>query len=64
MMGEGKNYAEIRRTLDDMGGITWSQSRLKYLLTNVVYKGDYYSHMEITAIRYIRLWRRPSNRTL
>ena len=47
-----------------MGGITWSQSRLKYLLTNVVYKGDYYSHMEITAIRYIRLWRRPSNRTL
>ena len=50
MMGEGKNYAEIRRTLDDMGGITWSQSRLKYLLTNVVYKGDYYSHKTVCLV--------------
>ena len=50
MMDEGKNYTEIRRTLDDMGGITWSQSRLKYLLTNVVYKGDYYSHKTVCLV--------------
>jgi site-specific DNA recombinase len=50
MMDEGKNYAEIRKTLDEMGGITWSQSRLKYLLTNVVYKGDYYSHKTVCLV--------------
>ena len=50
MMDEGKHYAEIRKTLDEMGGITWSQSRLKYLLTNVVYKGDYYSHKTVCLV--------------
>ncbi len=50
MMDEGKHYAEIRRTLDEMGSITWSQSRLKYLLTNVVYKGDYYSHKTVCLV--------------
>ena len=33
-----------------MGTITWRQSRLKYLLTNVVYKGDYHSHKTISLV--------------
>ena len=50
MMDEGKHYAEIRKALNEMGSVTWSQNRLKYLLTNVVYKGDYYSHKTVCLI--------------
>ena len=50
MADAGKSYAEIRRTLNEMSNITWRQSRLKYLLTNVVYKGDYYSHKTICIV--------------
>ena len=50
MVAEGKNYTEIRKVLGEMGNISWSQSRLKYLLTNVVYKGDYHSHKTISLV--------------
>jgi len=50
MADAGRSYAEIRRALDEMSNITWRQSRLKYLLTNVVYKGDYYSHKTICIV--------------
>ena len=50
MADAGRSYAEIRRTLNEMSNITWRQSRLKYLLTNVVYKGDYYSHKTICIV--------------
>ena len=47
---EGKNYTEIRRTLNKMSDITWSHRRLKYLLTNVAYKGDYHSHKTVCIV--------------
>jgi hypothetical protein len=50
MADAGRSYAEIRRALDEMSDIIWSQSRLRYLLTNVVYKGDYYSHKTICIV--------------
>ena len=50
MADEGKTYAEIRKALNEMGDITWSHSRLKYLLTNVVYKGDYHSHKTVCLV--------------
>lgn len=52
MAAEGRNYSEIRRALDEMetNGYHWNQPRLKYLLTNVVYKGDYYSHATVCLV--------------
>jgi DNA invertase Pin-like site-specific DNA recombinase len=50
MAAEGKSYTVIREALNKMGTITWRQSRLKYLLTNVVYKGDYHSHKTISLV--------------
>jgi DNA invertase Pin-like site-specific DNA recombinase len=50
MAAEGKNYTDIQRTLNEMSGFTWSHRRLKYLLTNVVYKGDYQSHKTISLV--------------
>jgi len=50
MADAGRSYAEIRRALDEMSDIIWSQCRLRYLLTNVVYKGDYYSHKTICIV--------------
>ena len=52
MAAEGKTYTEIRKALNGMekDGYKWSQKRLKYMLMNVVYKGDYYSHQTICMI--------------
>lgn len=50
MADEGRSYAEIRKVLDGMGEIAWSYRRLKYLLTNVVYKGDYLSHKTVCIV--------------
>jgi len=50
MADEGKTNAEIRKALNEMGDITWSRNRLKYLLSNVVYKGDYHSHRTICIV--------------
>jgi DNA invertase Pin-like site-specific DNA recombinase len=44
---EGQNYTEIRKAMTEMAGYPWSQGRVKYLLTNVVYKGDYHSHATV-----------------
>jgi hypothetical protein len=33
-----------------MAGYPWSQGRVKYLLTNVVYKGDYLSHKTVCIV--------------
>ena len=49
MAAEGRSYPEILTALNNMEmaegtGTSWSQRRLKYLLRNVVYQGDYYSH--------------------
>ena len=50
MAAEGKNYSNIRKALEEMGGYPWSQARVKYLLRNVAYKGDYYSHATVCII--------------
>ena len=52
MATEGYCYRDILRVLDGMepDGRKWSQSRLKYLLTNVSYKGDYYSHKTVCLV--------------
>lgn len=49
MIGAGKTYMEILAVLDKMenDGHTWNQKRLKRLLINPVYKGDYYSHQTV-----------------
>ena len=49
MAAEGRSYQEILKTLNDIEqrehtGVTWLQKRLRHLLRNVVYQGDYYSH--------------------
>ncbi len=42
MASQGKCYVEILRVLDEMEiGYKWKQKRLKYMLMNPVYKGDY-----------------------
>ena len=50
MAAEGMNYTEIRKALGEMDGCTWTQKRLKYLLTHVAYKGDYYSHATVCLV--------------
>lgn len=51
MASIGKPYKEIISALDEMEGKpTWKQDRLKTLLGNVAYKGDYYSHKNVTII--------------
>lgn len=49
MAAEGHRYCEILDTLNRMEnqentGIVWQQKRVKNLLRNVVYQGDYFSH--------------------
>ena len=49
MAAEGRSYQELLTALNNMEmtegtGTSWSQRRLKYLLRNVAYQGDYYSH--------------------
>ena len=49
MAAEGCSYQEILTALNNMEmsegtGTSWSRRRLKYMLRNVAYQGDYYSH--------------------
>lgn len=55
MASDGKNYSEIRRALDlleerDDTGVKWKNNRIQYLLKNVVYTGDYYSHKNVSLV--------------
>ena len=52
MAGEGKCYAEILKALNEMetDGYQWNQRRLRRLLTNPVYKGDYFSHQTVCLV--------------
>lgn len=50
LAAEGKNYTVIRNALKDMDGQAWRQSRVRRLLTNVVYKGDYHSHATVCLV--------------
>ena len=52
MASQGKCYTEILRALEEMetGDHEWKQKRLKYMLTNPVYKGDYYSHGTVCLV--------------
>ena len=52
LAAEGKCYRDIQNTLNEMetDGYRWKQQRLKYLLTNVAYKGDYYSHKTVSIV--------------
>lgn len=49
MAAEGCSYPEILARLNDMEqqentGVVWLQRRVRHMLRNVVYRGDYYSH--------------------
>ena len=49
MAAEGRSYPEILTALNDIEqregtGANWLRGRLRHLLRNVVYQGDYYSH--------------------
>lgn len=52
LAGEGKSYKDIQKALDEMekDGYRWNQKRLKYMLTNVVYKGDYFSNQTVCPV--------------
>ncbi len=53
MASQGKSYGEILRALDETEketGYAWKQKRLKHMLTNPVYKGDYYSHGTVCLV--------------
>lgn len=50
MAAEGQDYLIIRKTLQDMSEEKWSQNRVKYMLTNVVYKGDYLSNKTVCIV--------------
>lgn len=52
MASQGKCYTAIREELDKMetGGDKWSQDRLRRMLTNLVYKGDYFSHASVCVV--------------
>lgn len=51
MASQGKCYMEILKALNEMEtGYQWKQKRLKYMLINPVYKGDYYSHGTVCLV--------------
>ena len=49
---EGRTYREIREALNAMekDGYKWKQARLRHMLTNPVYKGDYFSHQTVCLV--------------
>ena len=52
MAAEGRSYPEILTALNSIerqegSGVIWLQKRVKYLLRNVAYQGDYYSHATV-----------------
>lgn len=52
LAAQGKSYRDIQKALDEMetDGRKWRQQRLKYLLTNVVYKGDYFANKTVCMV--------------
>ena len=50
MAAQGRSYTEIRKALGEMGEEKWSQARVKYMLTNVAYKGDYFTHATVCIV--------------
>ena len=52
LASEGKCYRDIQNALDAMetDGRKWSQQRLRYLLTNVAYKGDYMTNKTVSLV--------------
>ena len=52
MAEEGKCYQEIIQELNRMeeDGYTWNQQRLKRMLMNVVYKGDYFTNASVCIV--------------
>lgn len=55
MASAGCKYPEIVKELNalehrDESGIIWKQRRVRYLLRNEVYKGDYYSHKNVCLV--------------
>ncbi len=52
MAAEGKRYPEIRAALNAMekDGKIWNQTRLRYLLKNPVYRGDYFSNAAVCLV--------------
>lgn len=52
MAGQGERYTDILKALNEMetGGYQWNQKRLKRMLMNPVYKGDYYSHATVCLV--------------
>ena len=52
MAAEGRSYPEILTALNSIerqedSGVIWLQKRVKYMLRNVAYQGDYYSHATV-----------------
>ena len=55
LAGQGQTYGQILAVLNDMEhrggtGILWKQRRLRYLLQNVTYRGDYFSHRRVCLV--------------
>ncbi len=51
LAGEGKTYREILNALDELeGDKVWNQVKLRNILTNIVYKGDFYSNKSVTLV--------------
>lgn len=51
LAGQGICYMEILRSLNSMEtGYLWKQRRLRRMLTNPVYKGDYFSHGTVCLV--------------
>lgn len=52
LAAQGKCYKDIRKALDEMEAddYRWSQSRVRRMLTNVVYKGDYFANQTVCLV--------------
>ena len=52
LASEGTCYQDILAAMDKMetDGNKWKQKRLKYMLTNVVYKGDYFANKTVCLV--------------
>lgn len=51
LAGEGKTYSQIRDALDELEGKKlWSLWRVKYMLNNITYKGDFQSSKRVTVL--------------
>jgi DNA invertase Pin-like site-specific DNA recombinase len=52
LAAQGKCYRDIQKALDAMetGDYKWPQSRVRRMLTNVVYKGDYFARNQTVCL--------------